>query len=426
MTSGNCLALLLLLLSKQAEGGNTCNSPWFNLHGSSCYALYSVTLTEKYEEANTICGNVGAHVYVPNSEGEYNDVSAYLVSIIHQLQHVWLWIGCDETEDDGVFQCADGTELDSDSGWWQDLYPTPGGSHRCVDLYGGTFPHKIYDHSCMERNTFFCEVPPTSPPTSGPTQGQVTTPFLVSTLSTVVTDPTSSAAPVNGDDTTATRITSDSTNTSTAQARSLLPTSGPTQGQVTTPFLVSTLSTMVTDPTSSAAPIKGDNTTTTSSNIPQAASLATSSPTQGQVMTTTSLATNAASKSPSTTVQETNSNAFNTTLDNSFTTIFTTDSVTSTNTIPPDATDTNTPSSDATSCGTCPRCSLNVKMFTHVCPEISGRNGVTIPAIIVYFTDRDGIKFGEVCEKLRAIQRTGPFLFRQKQRFQKIGVLWGK
>ncbi|XP_041461574.1 cell wall protein DAN4-like [Lytechinus variegatus] len=186
------------------------------------------------------------------------------------------------------------------------------------------------------------------------------------------------------------------------------------------------MTTVITDPTSSAAPTKGDNTTTTSSNTPQAASLATSSPTQGQVTTTTSLATNAASKSPSTTVQEMNVNTFNTTLDNSFTTMVTTDSVTSTNTIPSDATDTNTPSSVAPSCGTCPRCSLNVKMFTHVCPEISGRNGVTIPAIIVYFTDRDGIKFGEECEKIRAIQLTGPFLFRQKQRFQKIGVLWGK
>lgn len=94
-------------------GGFTCPNGWWQRQ-DRCYIYLSKLIPLSYETGKGECADLGAQLYVPNSDSEYDDVAEFISSSPPLFNYVW--IGCDEKDSDGVFQCLDGIQLDTTSG----------------------------------------------------------------------------------------------------------------------------------------------------------------------------------------------------------------------------------------------------------------------------------------------------------------------
>nr|XP_054766289.1 uncharacterized protein LOC129273297 [Lytechinus pictus] len=147
MNESILLAVLVGFLSnvRAQEITYRCNEGWWKF-GNRCYRILGNTWVSK-PDAIDICTRANSQLFVPSNQTEYDAVTEYINNLgpvstddnptPKDIDDVW--IGCDDEEVEGTYQCIDGTSFTSSSGptaiTRSSSYKASSLSNRCLRGY---------------------------------------------------------------------------------------------------------------------------------------------------------------------------------------------------------------------------------------------------------------------------------------------------
>nr|XP_054765518.1 macrophage mannose receptor 1-like [Lytechinus pictus] len=128
-------------MSAGSEVTYRCNGGWWKF-GNRCYRILGNTWVSR-PDAIDICNRANSQLFVPSNQDEYDAVTEYINNIgqvstddnptPRDIEDVW--VGCDDEEVEGTYQCLDGTSLTSSSGWFKSGYDSPDTYFNCVAYF---------------------------------------------------------------------------------------------------------------------------------------------------------------------------------------------------------------------------------------------------------------------------------------------------
>ncbi|XP_063963742.1 uncharacterized protein LOC129273297 [Lytechinus pictus] len=140
MMTAILLAVLVGFLSnvRAQEITYRCNGGWWNF-GNRCYKILGNKWVSK-PDAIDICSRANFQLFVPSNQTEYDAVTEYINNLgpvstddnptPKDIDDVW--IGCDDEEVEGTYQCVDGISFTTSSGWFASGTGSGGTSFNCV------------------------------------------------------------------------------------------------------------------------------------------------------------------------------------------------------------------------------------------------------------------------------------------------------
>ncbi|XP_041477311.1 uncharacterized protein LOC121425349 [Lytechinus variegatus] len=141
---------LLGIMSTELEVKYRCDGGWWKF-GNRCYRILGNSWVTK-ANAVDICTRANSQLFVPSNQDEYDAVTEYINNLgpvstddnptPRDIEDVW--VGCDDEDVEGTFQCVDGTSFTSSSEWITGYLG--GTDYNCVAYFK---PSGLEDHSCI-------------------------------------------------------------------------------------------------------------------------------------------------------------------------------------------------------------------------------------------------------------------------------------
>ncbi|KAM8872531.1 uncharacterized protein ACB058_004460 isoform 1-T1 [Synchiropus picturatus] len=132
-----------------------CPPGWLSFSGS-CYWISNINMLTTWNEAQTKCSDIGAHLLIINSQEEQFFINGKLPDY-HQVDIPDIWIGLSDKDHDGTFKWVDKSDVTFSN--YGDGWPTNTPNlWDCGQIYTGNYDGKWETTNCFKSLGYVCEM----------------------------------------------------------------------------------------------------------------------------------------------------------------------------------------------------------------------------------------------------------------------------